>query len=165
MELVRIVESKNKMHEKPGHQNGREGKAEEHYRFGALALPKPESCAPIATIIAAEARIVRIRIALLLSSSRLACCLMPSISHRNIMTPEARCKASPPRSKRPKFGSSHHQAAPRQQPGRRRSTPQASGCVPTIVLRHGDVLLRAATYFLLSASSYVRSAAGRSTNV
>ena len=54
-----------------------------------FALLKPESCAPIATIIAAEARIVRIRIALLLSSSRLACCLMPSISHRNIMTPRS----------------------------------------------------------------------------
>ena len=34
------------MHEKPGHQNGREGKAEEHYRFGALRFAQARELRP-----------------------------------------------------------------------------------------------------------------------
>ena len=57
MELVRIVESKNKMHEKPGHQNGREGKAEGGYRFGALRFAQARELRPDSNHRRSQARV------------------------------------------------------------------------------------------------------------
>ena len=38
VKLMRIVEGKNKVHEKPGHQNGRNGQGEQHRALEALGF-------------------------------------------------------------------------------------------------------------------------------